>query len=45
MSFDITLAENHFTFAVRVQPRASQSAIVGAHDNALKIRLASPPRP
>ena len=43
MSFDITLAENHLTFAVRVQPRASQSAIVGTHDNALKIRLAAPP--
>ena len=43
MSFDITLAESHLTFAVRVQPRASQSAIVGTHDNALKIRLAAPP--
>ena len=30
-------------FAVRVIPRASKSEIVGEHDNALKIKLASPP--
>jgi uncharacterized protein (TIGR00251 family) len=28
---------------VRVVPRASKSEIVGAHDGALKIRIASPP--
>ncbi len=30
-------------FAVRVVPRASKSEIVGEHDGALKIRIASPP--
>lgn len=30
-------------FTVRVVPRASKSEIVGAHDGALKIRLAAPP--
>ena len=30
-------------FNVRVVPRASKSEIVGAHDGALKIRIASPP--
>ncbi|NOT61945.1 MAG: YggU family protein [Acidobacteria bacterium] len=39
----VTLADSSLTFAVRVQPRASQSAIAGLHDGALKIRLAAPP--
>ena len=30
-------------FNVRVVPRASKSEIVGAHDGALKIRIAAPP--
>lgn len=30
-------------FAVRVVPRASKSEIVGEHDDALKVRIASPP--
>ena len=30
-------------FAVRVQPRASRSSVVGELDGALKIRLAAPP--
>ena len=30
-------------FTVRVVPRASQSAIVGELDGALKVRIASPP--
>jgi uncharacterized protein (TIGR00251 family) len=30
-------------FAVRVVPRASKSEIVGEHDGALKVRIASPP--
>ncbi len=30
-------------FNVRVVPRASKSEIVGYHDGALKIRIASPP--
>jgi len=30
-------------FTVRVVPRASKSEIVGEHDGALKVRIASPP--
>jgi len=30
-------------FPVRVVPRASKSEIVGEHDGALKVRIASPP--
>jgi uncharacterized protein len=30
-------------FAVRVQPRASRSAVAGVHGGALKVRLAAPP--
>jgi uncharacterized protein (TIGR00251 family) len=30
-------------FVVRVVPRASKSEIVGEHDGALKVRIASPP--
>jgi uncharacterized protein (TIGR00251 family) len=30
-------------FSVYVQPRASKAAIVGCHDNALKIKLTAPP--
>jgi uncharacterized protein (TIGR00251 family) len=29
--------------SVRVVPRASKSQIVGVHENALKVRIASPP--
>ncbi len=38
-----TVKDTNLTFAVRVQPRASQSAIVGEIDGALKVRLAAPP--
>ena len=31
------------TFAVRVVPRASKTAAVGAHAGALKVRVAAPP--
>ena len=30
-------------FDVRVVPRASKSEIIGEHDGALKVRIASPP--
>lgn len=30
-------------FRVRVQPRASKSALAGIFDDALKVRLAAPP--
>jgi len=35
--------EGGVTFAVRVQPRASKSAVAGEFDGVLKIRLAAPP--
>jgi len=38
-----TEKDGGLTFNVRVVPRASKSEIVGEHDGALKIRLASPP--
>lgn len=31
------------TFAVRVVPRASKSAVAGEHGGALKVRVAAPP--
>lgn len=30
-------------FSVRVVPRAAKSEIIGEHDGALKVRIASPP--
>ena len=39
----ITQQVEAITFSVRVQPRASHSAVVGLHDSALKVRLAAPP--
>jgi len=38
-----TEKDGGLTFNVRVAARASKSEIVGEHDGALKIRLASPP--
>jgi uncharacterized protein len=38
-----TEKDDAVSFAVRVVPRASKSEIVGAHDGALKVRIASPP--
>jgi uncharacterized protein (TIGR00251 family) len=40
---DFSIRDGSVTFAVRVQPRASRSEIVGELDGALKIRLAAPP--
>jgi uncharacterized protein (TIGR00251 family) len=39
----ITETAGGLTFNVYVQPRASTCAIVGAHQDALKIRLTAPP--
>ena len=40
---DIIDKDGSVTFPIRVVPRASRSEIVGVHDGALKIRIASPP--
>ncbi|MDQ3178991.1 MAG: DUF167 domain-containing protein [Acidobacteriota bacterium] len=39
----LTEKDGDLTFNVRVVPRASKSEIVGEHDGALKVRIASPP--
>jgi uncharacterized protein (TIGR00251 family) len=39
----LTTTADSITFAVRVQPRASQSGIAGEMDGALKLRVAAPP--
>ena len=38
-----TAKDGSLSFAVRVQPRAARSEIVGELDGALKLRLAAPP--
>lgn len=43
MTLNITEKDGAITFDVRVVPRASKSEIVGEHDGALKVRIASPP--
>lgn len=40
---NFTEKDDSLIFNVRVVPRASKSEIVGEHDNALKVRIASPP--
>ncbi len=40
---EITETTNAVSFSIRVIPRASRSEIVGEHDGALKVKLASPP--
>ena len=40
---DIQTAVDSLTFSVYVQPRASKAAIVGCHENELKIKLTAPP--
>ena len=39
----VTETAGAITFAVRVQPRASESCIVGELEGVLKVRLAAPP--
>ncbi|MGH9852649.1 MAG: DUF167 domain-containing protein, partial [Blastocatellia bacterium] len=39
----LTAKDDGISFAVRVQPRASKSGVVGELDGALKVRLAAPP--
>lgn len=43
MTLNITEKDGAITVDVRVVPRASKSEIVGEHDGALKVRIASPP--
>ena len=38
-----TETDGALTFAVRVVPRASKTAVAGEHDGALKVRVAAPP--
>lgn len=38
-----THPDNSVTFAVRVQPRASMSAVAGEIDGAVRVRIAAPP--
>lgn len=40
---DFEEASGALTFAVRVVPRASKSALAGEHGGALKVRVAAPP--
>ena len=40
---DFTEEGGAVTFAVRVAPRASRTALAGEHDGALKVRVAAPP--
>ena len=40
---NLTKKDDSLIFNVRVVPRASKSEIVGEHDGALKVRIASPP--
>ena len=43
MAINITEKDGGIIFDVRVVPRASKCEIVGEHDGALKVRIASPP--
>jgi uncharacterized protein (TIGR00251 family) len=40
---DVKETSDGLVFSVYVQPRASKTAIVGHHQNALKIKLTAPP--
>jgi uncharacterized protein (TIGR00251 family) len=41
--FDIKTTDTGICFKIYVQPKASKNAVVGLHDDALKIRLTAPP--
>ena len=41
--FDIKETATGISFKIYVQPKASKNAIVGLHDDSLKIRLTAPP--
>lgn len=43
VSFVSQLADGRTLLAVLVQPRASRTALVGIHDQALKVALTAPP--
>jgi uncharacterized protein (TIGR00251 family) len=43
MTIHLEARGNGVRIAVRAQPRASRSEVVGEHDGALKVRLAAPP--
>ncbi len=40
---DIKKTDTGICFKIFVQPKASKNAVVGLHDDALKIRLTAPP--
>ena len=40
---EYTETDGAITFAVRVVPRASKTAVAGEHDGALRVRVAAPP--